>query len=139
MYFESDLVINPVTRLVAVLFLLAGCATAPVGEPSPEETEAVSTVPTTVTAAGEEKAAVRLTIAAVGDMMLGTDYPENHLPDDDGVGFLATVTPLLSSADITFGNLEGDGSPTGAVAHPAKNDAAKEKSPTMTNIRVGSG
>ncbi len=40
-------------------------------------------------------------------MMLGTDYPENHLPDDDGVGFLAQVTPILSSADITFGNLEG--------------------------------
>ena len=40
-------------------------------------------------------------------MMLGTDYPENHLPDDDGVGFLAAVTPVLSMADITFGNLEG--------------------------------
>jgi len=40
-------------------------------------------------------------------MMLGTDYPENHLPDDDGVSFLADVTPVLSSADITFGNLEG--------------------------------
>ena len=40
-------------------------------------------------------------------MMLGTDYPENHLPDDDGVSFLADVTPLLRDADITFGNLEG--------------------------------
>jgi poly-gamma-glutamate capsule biosynthesis protein CapA/YwtB (metallophosphatase superfamily) len=48
-----------------------------------------------------------LSIAAVGDMMLGTDYPENHLPDDDGVTFLQEVTPRLSAADITFGNLEG--------------------------------
>ncbi len=48
-----------------------------------------------------------LSIAAVGDMMIGTDYPENHLPDDDGVSFLHAVTPWLSSADITFGNLEG--------------------------------
>ena len=40
-------------------------------------------------------------------MMIGTDYPQNHLPDDDGVGFFAGVTPWLSSADITFGNLEG--------------------------------
>jgi len=39
--------------------------------------------------------------------MIGTDYPENHLPDDDGVSFLTAVTPLLSVADITFGNLEG--------------------------------
>jgi poly-gamma-glutamate capsule biosynthesis protein CapA/YwtB (metallophosphatase superfamily) len=50
---------------------------------------------------------MRITFASVGDMMLGTDYPENHLPDDDGVGFLADVTPDLSAADITFGNLEG--------------------------------
>jgi poly-gamma-glutamate capsule biosynthesis protein CapA/YwtB (metallophosphatase superfamily) len=39
--------------------------------------------------------------------MLGTDFPENILPDDDGVGFLRDVTPSLSSADIAFGNLEG--------------------------------
>ncbi len=50
---------------------------------------------------------MRLRIAAVGDMMLGTDYPENHLPDDDGVGFLRHVTPFLADADIAFGNLEG--------------------------------
>jgi len=50
---------------------------------------------------------MRLSIGAVGDMMLGTDYPENHLPDDDGVSFLAAVTPWLVAPDITFGNLEG--------------------------------
>ena len=50
---------------------------------------------------------MRIRIAAVGDMMLGTDYPENHLPDDDGVSFLAHVTPILAGADIAFGNLEG--------------------------------
>jgi hypothetical protein len=48
-----------------------------------------------------------VTIAAVGDMMLGTDYPENHLPDDDGAGFLADVAPVLAAADVAFGNLEG--------------------------------
>ena len=40
-------------------------------------------------------------------MMIGTDYPLNHLPDDDGVSFLADVAPVLSAADVTFGNLEG--------------------------------
>ena len=39
--------------------------------------------------------------------MLGTNFPENHLPDDDGVSFLSAVTPWLSSPDVTFGNLEG--------------------------------
>ena len=50
---------------------------------------------------------LRLTVATVGDMMLGTDYPENHLPDDDGVSFLRAVTPALAAADLTIGNLEG--------------------------------
>ena len=50
---------------------------------------------------------MRITIASVGDMMLGTDFPENHLPDDDGAGFLANVAPVLASADVAFGNLEG--------------------------------
>ena len=54
-----------------------------------------------------EKSTLRLTIAAVGDMMIGTDFPENHLPDDDGISFLADVAPVLSAADIALGNLEG--------------------------------
>ena len=65
---------------------------------------------------------MRITIAAVGDMMLGTDFPDNHLPDDDGVSFLAQVAPILSSADITFGNLEGvlldDGEPGKKCSNP---------------------
>ncbi|MGI9234245.1 MAG: CapA family protein, partial [Woeseiaceae bacterium] len=44
---------------------------------------------------------------SVGDMMIGTDYPQNHLPDDDGIAFLADIAPFLSAADIAFGNLEG--------------------------------
>ena len=56
---------------------------------------------------GPDRATLRLTIAAVGDMMIGTDYPDNHLPDDDGVSFLADMTPVLSRADIAIGNLEG--------------------------------
>jgi hypothetical protein len=50
---------------------------------------------------------VALSVINVGDMMLGTDYPENHLPDDDGIAFLADVAPYLSRADLTIGNHEG--------------------------------
>jgi hypothetical protein len=57
-------------------------------------------------------------------MMLGTDYPENHLPDDDGIAFLAAVTPVLSSADITFGNLEGVLVDGGEPAKKCKNPSA---------------
>jgi hypothetical protein len=54
-----------------------------------------------------DRSTMRVSIAAVGDMMIGTDYPQNHLPDDDGVGFLQDVSPMISAADIAFGNLEG--------------------------------
>jgi poly-gamma-glutamate capsule biosynthesis protein CapA/YwtB (metallophosphatase superfamily) len=50
---------------------------------------------------------VTLNIKAVGDMMLGTNFPLNHLADDDGKSLLAQVSPILQNADITFGNLEG--------------------------------
>lgn len=49
-----------------------------------------------------------LTIAAVGDIMLGsTSINETFLPPNDGAGLLQEVTPILSAADIAFGNLEG--------------------------------
>lgn len=39
--------------------------------------------------------------------MLGTDFPEDRLPPDDGVDMLASVTDILAAADVAFGNLEG--------------------------------
>jgi hypothetical protein len=95
--------------VVLALVLLAACTTtAP--PPSPPEAAQAEPLPAAVPVAPAEpvrRAPIRISIAAVGDMMLGTDYPENHLPDDDGIGFLAGVTPRLWSADVTFGNLEG--------------------------------
>ncbi len=47
-------------------------------------------------------------ITAVGDMMLGTNYPnKSYLPANEGKSQLAAVDSLLSGADILFGNLEG--------------------------------
>ncbi len=49
-----------------------------------------------------------LTIAAVGDIMLGSPFPnDSRMPPNDGADLLKEVTPLLSSADTAFGNLEG--------------------------------
>ena len=49
-----------------------------------------------------------LTIAAVGDIMLGsTSINDTYLPPNDGRDMLKEVTPILSAADIAFGNLEG--------------------------------
>lgn len=50
-----------------------------------------------------------LTIAAVGDIMLGTDFPSKSSlpPKDDPDALLAPVATYLQQADIAFGNLEG--------------------------------
>ena len=88
-------------RLAALagFLVLAGCATAPPPETAPAATPPTAPLP--------RPTHPGLTLAAVGDIMMGTDFPENILPDDDGVGFLAAVSPILTRPDVTFGNLEG--------------------------------
>lgn len=49
-----------------------------------------------------------LYITAVGDIMMGTDYPSNRsLPPEDGRTLFKDVKKYLIDADLTFGNLEG--------------------------------
>jgi len=86
--------------LAAVLLVMGGCATHP-----PPATPKAAPAPAPAPLPPPKHPG--LDVTAVGDVMLGTDYPENILPDDDGVGFLTAVTPLLNTADVTFGNLEG--------------------------------
>jgi hypothetical protein len=92
--------------LSGTALLLAGCAAAPSQSPT-EELPTAAPAKEAVAEVTPDFAAMRITVAGAGDIMLGTDFPENHLPDDDGVGFLAAVTPALSGTDIAFGNLEG--------------------------------
>ncbi len=47
-----------------------------------------------------------LRVAAVGDIMLGSDYPDDRLPAEN-VRLLEAMTAELRQADITIGNLEG--------------------------------
>ncbi|HUQ08981.1 MAG TPA: CapA family protein [Steroidobacteraceae bacterium] len=90
--------------LGALAMLLASCATPPAKlPPAPTPVKTAEPAP----APAPARAHPGLTLAAVGDIMLGTDYPENILPDDDGLSFLDGVTPLLSTPDVTFGNFEG--------------------------------
>lgn len=47
-------------------------------------------------------------LTAVGDIMLGTNYPNaSYLPPNDGQFLLDSVIPYLHSAGPVFGNLEG--------------------------------
>lgn len=108
--FTSRLVLWAVLAMAAV-----GCAPrletppAPAGQPVPI-TAPVEAAPAPLP---PEPDAVpppvcrRLSVAAVGDIMLGTDFPEDMLPENDGRGLLAGIASELQSADVTFGNLEG--------------------------------
>jgi hypothetical protein len=109
------------------LLALAGCSMQPLQEQprDVEITEPAEPAPVETSAPPEtDKSSMRISVASVGDMMLGTDYPENHLPDDDGVSFLAAITPALSSADVAFGNLEGVLVDGGEPAKKCKNPRA---------------
>src|SRR5690606_34945106 len=48
-----------------------------------------------------------LSIIGVGDIMMGTNYPEDKLPPNNGKHLLKDVEEVLRDADVTFGNLEG--------------------------------
>jgi hypothetical protein len=58
-----------------------------------------------------------ISIAAVGDIMMGSPFPnDSRMPPNDGADLLKEVTPILSAADIAFGNLEGPIVDTGTSA-----------------------
>jgi poly-gamma-glutamate capsule biosynthesis protein CapA/YwtB (metallophosphatase superfamily) len=58
-------------------------------------------------ATGEPPGAQVITIAAVGDIMMGSDFPVANLPPQDGKSLFKEVKEILGKADISFGNLEG--------------------------------
>ncbi|MBI3238907.1 MAG: CapA family protein, partial [Flavobacteriia bacterium] len=48
-----------------------------------------------------------ISLIAVGDMMLGTNYPSADLLPPNGQNILDPLKDILRDADLTFGNLEG--------------------------------
>ena len=59
------------------------------------------------TFASTAPAGATLRLRAVGDMMIGTNFPSGYLPPGGGWEVLEKVAPELQNADVTFGNLEG--------------------------------
>lgn len=63
-----------------------------------------------------------LSIVAVGDIMMGTNFPNaGYLPADSGNLLWKSVKPYLQDADLTFGNLEGVILDKGGSAKKCKN------------------
>lgn len=92
-----------ILTLTIVSFLSISCQPETVSSEEKTDSSALPT-PTPGKSSNDEP----LTIAAVGDIMLGsTSINDTFLPPNDGADILKEVTPILSAADIAFGNLEG--------------------------------
>ena len=68
-------------------------------------------------------AGATLRLRAVGDMMIGSAFPEGVLPPDEGASAFSAVSSLLQDADVTFGNLEGPLCDTDQPSQKCKPDA----------------
>src|SRR5436190_16001380 len=91
-----------ISLLVLILFLASSCQTKDLTTPVAEAETHVQPAATPTPPTGP------ITIAAVGDIMLGSPFPnDTRMPPNDGADLLKPVTPILSAADIAFGNMEG--------------------------------
>ena len=92
--------------LAFAFFLLAllACQPKAVRSEAPENNAAAPDTDPTPGSKSKEP----ITIAAVGDIMMGSPFPnDSRMPPNDGADLMKEVTPILSAADIAFGNLEG--------------------------------
>src|SRR5205085_7830907 len=86
----------------AIIFVGGACRN---GKAEAERTESSTAAP--VVSVAPTPSGEAITIAAVGDTMLGSTYQGRGLPEKDGAEMISSLAPILSSADIAFGNLEG--------------------------------
>ncbi len=115
--------------LLAVFFLLA-CQPKTVSSEEPGNQSIAQPAPTPST--NKEP----ITIAAVGDVMMASPYPnESRMPPNDGADLFKEVAPILSAADIAFGNLEGPMTDSGnsAKCRPGSTRCFAFRMPTRYN------
>lgn len=65
-----------------------------------------------------------ISVTAVGDIMMGTTYPENYLPQNDGIDMFKEAIPWIEASDVRFGNFEGtffEGDPQADGKRPGPN------------------
>ena len=108
--FSQNLQSIILSTVCAASVLLSACnkAQTALAEENQKENQVASTVQTAQTGRPASVNQEPITIAAVGDIMLGSTFPnETRMPPADGADSLKAVTPILAAADIALGNLEG--------------------------------
>lgn len=97
-----------------LLIVVCGVLSLPVFSQQKQDSrlfpDSVANVGGATRAASDSTASIKsdtISIIGVGDIMMGTNYPEDRLPPDHGEFLLRDVASVLRNADVTFGNLEG--------------------------------
>ena len=81
---------------------------APPGTATPRLSPSAVSTSKAETASPSQATYDEIIVTAVGDVMLGTTFPdESTLPPNDGADLLTEVTPFLKRGDVVIGNLEG--------------------------------
>ncbi|GAA4332561.1 hypothetical protein GCM10023149_38890 [Mucilaginibacter gynuensis] len=107
---------KPYLNLLLITLLLSACRFNNEQAQKPDSANVLQNDTATKTVV--KHSADSICIAAVGDIMLGTSYPDKQtLPPDSGKNSFKAVADELRSADVTFGNLEGVLLDTGAAAY----------------------
>ncbi|MBS1797346.1 MAG: CapA family protein [Acidobacteria bacterium] len=115
----------------SILTLLAVAATAMLfvscgafGVKLPAASDQPKTADNTAPKAEKPKSDEPIRIAAGGDIMLGSPFPNaSRMPPNDGADLLKVVTPIFQAADIAFANLEGPMIDSGISAKCGTNHA----------------
>jgi hypothetical protein len=92
----------PLLLITAVTLVGGACAKSKAEADLTESQRAAPVIRVTPTPSAES-----ISIAAVGDTMLGSTSQGRGLPPSDGAEMISGLTPIISAADIAFSNLEG--------------------------------
>ncbi|BDS13782.1 CapA family protein [Aureispira anguillae] len=97
-----------IIRLLASIVLIAYTISCSWGSDAPTITEDYQTIDSTFIDTLVVPKEDSISIVAVGDIMMGTNYPTTKtLPPKDGKTLFKGVQQYLAPFDLTFGNLEG--------------------------------
>ena len=89
---------------LALLALYGGAACSKADQPPSARAAQATPQPTPQVSPAQGEP---ISVAAVGDIMLGSNFQGRGLPVNDGADMISGLAPILSAADIAFGNLEG--------------------------------
>lgn len=111
---------RPLSIILCLMAMLVSCTKSSNAIASAE----VEDTDTTTTVESTKSLPQQVTLALVGDIMMGNTWPADRLPVSDGKHLFDDVAPIFQKADVTCGNLEGVIAPP-EVGEPRKNPEGK--------------